>query len=206
MLLSLITSLFVLLTAAAPVAEDRALSPTLTKRSTRCEWALGYGINQNDCYEVFGNMQTLPQFNPGPGEGIIAGPRSAFSRIATNRRFQLPQSFTVRTCTISVDLSSGLEAIVFTRANVLSGAHRLINECVRYQQIGGIDNQSGIYTVIANELNISPHVRPAWDQCKLLMSNPQFDQQAQCHMFELELEGKAEAAAAARGRHGTSKR
>lgn len=204
MLLSLITSLFVLLSAAAPVAEDRALSPTLTKRSTECAWTLGYSINQNDCYEAFGNMQTLPQFNPGLGEGIVSGPRSQFSRTAIDRRFRLPQSYSVRTCTICVDLSRDLNALVITRPNVLNGVQRLINQCVHNHYIGGVDNQSGIYSVIGNEQNMSPQLRPAWAQCKLLMSNNPFNQQAQCLLPDGV--GEAAAAAAVGWRHGTSKR
>lgn len=198
MLLSLITSLFVLLSAAAPVAEDRALSTTLIKRSTQCEWLLGYNINQNDCYEALGNMQALPQFKSDSGEGIAAGPRSEFSRTSIDRRFRLPQSFTVRTCTIAVDVSGGVNALIFTRSNVLSGAQNLISQCVGDQHIGGINDRSGIFTVIVNEGNLSPVVRPSWEQCRRLMSNPLFDQQAQCVV-------SAWAEAVAR-RHGTSKR
>lgn len=199
MLLPLITSLFVLLSAAAPVAEDGASSPTLMKRSTQCDWALGYNINQNDCHEAFGNLQIQPQFGADSAEGIVAGPRNEFSRTAIDRRFRLPQSFSVRTCTICVDLTGDANALTVTRNNVLSGAQRLIDQCVYGQHLGGIDNSNGIFTIIANEGNLSPDVRPSWEQCKRRMSSSLFDQRVQCLRSAWE-------EVLARRRHGTSKR
>lgn len=199
MLLPLITSLFVLLSAAATPTEDGASFPTFMKRSTQCELALGHNIDRNDCHEAFGNLQTQPQFRADSVEGIAAGPRSEFSRTAIDRRFRLPQSFSVRTCTICVDLTGDVNALTLTRNNVLSGAKRLIDQCVYGQQLGGIDNRNGLFTMIVNEGNLSPDVRPAWEQCKRRMSSSLFDQRVQCLRSAWE-------EALARRRHGTSKR
>ncbi len=209
MLLPLIASLLAHLSTAAPVPGDPALSPILAKRSIECDANFGHNIALGDCYEVLRNMRKLPQFKDDSGEGIFAQASGTFSRNAVDSRFRLPQSFTTRTCTIFVDLSSTLNELVIMRSSVLVGAQRINNQCVRLQYIGGTDITNGIATAIGNEQFLHHSLRPGWEVCKALANDTPFDQQAQCLLHELEV--VAEAAVAAEratgpSNHGTSKR
>lgn len=209
MLLSLITSLLVLLGAAAPVTEDPALSPTLAKRNTRSSSSYGYNIIPADCAEALGNMQRLPQFKADGGEGIFALSIGVFSRTGHDSRFRLPQSFTVRTCTILIELSSNLNKVVTTRSGVPGGAQSVIRQCINDRHIGGGDTRSGIETVIGSEQTLAPILRPGWEQCKLLIANnSRFDEHAQCllHEFEVDAEAAARERAKRPENHNTSKR
>lgn len=209
MLFPLLASLSVLLSAAAPVPEDPALSPILAKRDVECDSKFGHSIVVSDCYEVLRNMRELPQFKADRGEGIFAAASGTFSRNAVDSRFRFPQSFTTRTCTIFVDMTNTLNEVVIRRSSVLVGAQRINNQCVRQQSIGGTDITNGIATAIGNERNLHHSLRAGWEVCKALANDTPFDQQAQCLLHELEV--GAEAAVAAEratgpSNHGTSKR
>lgn len=209
MLFPLIASLSVLLSAAAPVPEDPALSPILAKRGIRCDAKFGHNIVASDCNEVLRNMRALPQFKAGRREGIFAESSSTFSCNAVDSRFRFPQSFTTRTCTIFVDLKSSLNELVIRRSRVLVGAQRINEQCVRQQYIGGTDMTNDITTAIGNEQNLHHSFRAGWEVCKALANDTPFDQQAQCLLHELEVGAEAAVAAERATRpsnHGTSKR
>ena len=199
MLLPLATFILVTLSAAAPVTEDPAFSQTLAKRAPRCLRAFGHDIGLTDCVEALFNMNRLPQFREGRGEGLFSWPTSEFSRTATDSRFRLPQQIKVGTCTIFLDISSNMHRTVVMRSAVSLGAQDIVSQCVLPQRIGGSDTRFGIETAVGSEQTLDPSLRAAWEQCKLLSDNVAFDDRAQCLLHDLEVEAEAAAQQRARG-------
>lgn len=206
MLFPLVTSLLVLLSAAAPVSENPALSHALVKRATRCSSIWGHNIVPADCTRALETMRRLPQFKADGGEGILASPISDFSRSAQDSRFRMPQSITEGTCTIFIDLPSSLSELPAIRSIILFGAQRILDECVNAQRIGGVDDGIGFNTVIGSEQSLDPSMRHGWEACKAHINTTPFDPHVQCLLHDLEVE--AEAIARHRGPpdHSTSKK
>jgi len=139
MKLSIIIPLLFLLSDAAPLADDQALSHPLQKRAYMCNVLWGRDIVDNDCQQAWTKMWN-----------DLMDPQVTrlLSPSMLDELYKIPKRRTVGTCTIIVDSTDPAATLTTSWMPVSDGGRNLIEQCVHNHRLGGETNTLGFRTIV----------------------------------------------------------
>lgn len=139
MKLFIVIPLLFLLSDAAPLADDQALSHPLQKREYLCDRRWGRYIANSDCKKAWQKMWGLV----GPRDKTKPTTREAKASL-----YQVPKRRTVGSCTIIVDQIDRAATLPTSWRAVAGNGYDLIDQCVVKSHTGGQTDAHGFKTIV----------------------------------------------------------